>query len=72
MATNRIPLGSRNISVNMPVEMVDAVRELAAKSGMPLSTYVRHIIEDAEQRGLIVHEKRERYIVESQAKRKPT
>jgi plasmid stability protein len=52
MTTVPISDGSANLSVNMPTEMRDQLKELAKRSGMSMGAYVRKILEDTLNSGL--------------------
>lgn len=49
MATNPIGKGTKNVTVNMPEELRDALQELAKKSEMTLGQYIRTVLEDAKK-----------------------
>ena len=44
MATNPIPKGTKNLTVNVPDELHAEMKRLAAGSSMKLSQYVRHLL----------------------------
>ncbi len=47
MATNPIGPNTKNLNVNMPIELREKLDELAARSGMKLSAYVRMVLDKA-------------------------
>ena len=47
MATNPIGPNTKNLNVNMPIELRHKLDELAARSGMKLSAYVRMVLDKA-------------------------
>lgn len=51
MGTNPLGKGTQNLSVNVPSEMKEALQELADKSGVKLSQYLRAILMKAVDRG---------------------
>ena len=53
MATNPIGPNTKNLNVNMPIELRKKLDELASRSGMKLSAYVRSILDKAAQNGTV-------------------
>ena len=52
MATNPIPKGTKNLSINIPTSLHASLRKQAEASGLSLSAYVRRILELAYERDL--------------------
>ena len=57
MATHKIPKGTKNLIVNMPIPMRHRLEELAGKSGVKLSEYVRDVLVAAAAENLLVSER---------------
>lgn len=53
MATNKIPPGSRQLTVNVPADLIDDVDYLAARSGCGRSEYIRRLIRFARKNGFV-------------------
>ena len=53
MATNPIGPNTKNLNVNMPIELRKKLDELASRSGMKLSAYVRKVLDTAVQSGTV-------------------
>jgi len=49
MATNTIRPDTKNVNVNMPIELRKKLDDLSARSGMKLSAYVRKLFDKAAQ-----------------------
>ena len=47
MATNSIGPNTKNLNVNMPIELRNKLDKLSARSGMKLSAYVRMVLDKA-------------------------
>jgi|GEM_PF-772624 len=52
MATNPIPKGTKNLSINIPATLHTALRKKAKASGLSMSAYVRRILELAHEKNL--------------------
>lgn len=52
--TNPIPPGTRNLTVNIPLVLADALRALAQQSGVSRNVYCRRVLESAAERKVIV------------------
>ena len=52
MATNPIPKGTKNLSINIPASFHASLHKQAKASGLSLSAYVRRILELAHERDL--------------------
>ena len=50
MATNPLGEGTTNLSVNMPVELYEALKELAKTSNLRVGAYARLVLKDAAVR----------------------
>ncbi|MCH6258767.1 hypothetical protein MLD52_19570 [Puniceicoccaceae bacterium K14] len=61
MATNPIPKGTKNLTVNVTDALHKDLKKLAKASSMSLSQYVRHVLEHAKNQNLKI---RTEYIVD--------
>ena len=52
--SNPLGKGTRNLSVNIPVDLFIEIRRLASLSGFPPGAYVRALLEHAKARELLV------------------
>lgn len=45
------PIGkkSKNLTINLPVNLFEDLKDLADESDLPVGTYIRHILEDANR-----------------------
>ena len=63
MATNPIPKGTKNLTVNVTNALHKDLKKLAKASSMSLSQYVRHVLELAKSKNLKI---RTEYVVDSE------
>ncbi len=54
MPTNPIPKGTKNLTVNVPVELHEEMKRLASSSSLKLSGYIRHLLYMARDKQIIV------------------
>ncbi len=53
MSTNPIGPGTKNLNVNMPIDLRRKLDDLAARSGMRLSAYVRIVLDKAAKQNTV-------------------
>ena len=51
--TNPIGAGTKNVPVNMPLDLANRLAELAQRSGMSTSAYCAAVLQEAAEQGLV-------------------
>lgn len=52
MGTKKLGKGTSNVSVNMPAELAEELRDLAKQSGQSFSAYAKRVLEEAARKNV--------------------